>query len=439
MRDQKMKLPEPKLAWGWSRDQITNWQIQQFNRQLDQILPHNRFYTHKFQQAGIDLRQRLSCLEDLQQWPFTTKQELCESSRISGLSQHHTFANGHYARLHRTSGTTGQALMIQDTAEDWRWWSDTWQHVLDAAEVSQEDRVFLAFSFGPFIGFWSAHQACEDRGAMVIPGGGLSTLARLDFLRESKATVVCCTPTYALHLAEVADCENFCLADLPVRRLIVAGEAGGSVPEVRARISGLWRAQVVDHAGATEVGPWGFGWPDRSGLHIIETSFIAELLPVENLVQSHHPAARLGELVLTSLGRHGAPVIRYRTGDVVNLEDAHQSTHRPTEPRCNFLWLPQGTLGRADDMVTIRGVNVFPSSIDNWVRSIPEIGEYQVVLSRHNQLDQVKIIIEGDLSACSALEKQVALKTGLRITVESVPVASLPRSEGKSSRWKDLR
>ena len=123
-------------------------------------------------------------------------------------------------------------------------------------EVSQADRVFLAFSFGPFIGFWSAHQACVDRRAMVIPGGGLSSLARLEFMRQSRATVVLCTPSYALHLAEVAQRESVPLDELQVDRIIVAGEAGGSLPAVRSRIESAWQARVIDHCGATEVGPF---------------------------------------------------------------------------------------------------------------------------------------------------------------------------------------
>lgn len=437
-------LPEPTEAWQWSRPQILQWQLDQFNRQLDAILPSNKFYAQKFADAGIDIRERLTDLEQIKQWPLTTKAELSESSLATGISQHQTFDACQYSRLHRTSGTRGQPLMILDTADDWHWWADTWQHVLQAAGVTSHDRVFLAFSFGPFIGFWSAHQACEDRGAMVIPGGGLSSLARLEFMRASAATVVCCTPTYALHLAEVAQAENFPLGDLPIRCLIVAGESGGSVPEVRQRICLAWNADVIDHAGATEVGPWGFGWPDRCGLHIIETSFIAEFLSLDsaasnsaeaNLALSHNQSDdKVGELVLTSLGRLGAPVIRYRTGDIVRV-----SNQSPQSGRCNFTWLPEGAMGRADDMVTIRGVNIFPSSIEKLVRSVESIGEYQVHVTRQGHLDQLSLMVEANVDLCVQLEKLLLLKTGLRIVVQPVASGSLPRSEAKSKRWIDDR
>lgn len=325
-------------------------------------------------------------------------------------------------------------MVILDTTDDWQRWSWTWQHILEAATVTPEDRVFIAFSFGPFIGFWSAHQACIDRGATVIPGGGLSSLARLEFLRQSSATVLCCTPTYALHLAEVAAAEAFPIEDLNVNRIIVAGEPGGSVDSVRNRIEQAWNAQVVDHSGATEIGPWGFGWPERSGLHIIETSFIAELIPLELPENSERndAASQLHELVLTSLGRLGAPVFRYKTGDIVSAE-------RPQVGKCRFLWLPQGVVGRTDSMVTIRGINVFPSSVDAIVREIPEISEYRVHVVSKNYLDELSVEIEAPPSAQTKLENAFGMHLGLRVPVSIAPTDSLPRSEGKAKRWLDER
>jgi len=431
-------------SWSWNRDYLQEWQLQRFNAQLDAILPQNVFYASKLRQAGMSTSDRLSSLDELAGWPLTSKQELIDSAsqQASGISQHHTYPPISYSRMHRTSGTTGSPLLVFDTAMDWRWWSDTWQHVLQSADVGSDDRVFLAFSFGPFIGFWSAHQACVDRGAMVIPAGGLSTLARLDFLRQSAATIVCCTPSYALHLAEVAQSQNFPLADLPVSRLIVAGEAGGSVASVKQRIENTWQASVVDHAGATEIGPWGFGWQDRCGLHVIETSFIAEVLPLTSPFSDRHtpPNAQasadgIGELVLTSLGRYGVPVIRYRTGDLVNIKGTTSSVN----DRCGFLWLPDGVLGRVDDMVTVRGVNLFPSSIESFVRQVAGIGEFCVQVTRPSQLDHLAITVEGSSEAAQQLQKLLDQKLGLKTDVQCVQTGMLPRSDGKSRRWQDLR
>lgn len=415
-------------AWQWDETQIRTWQLEQLNHQLRTILPDNRFYREAFREhCQPDGTLQLNTLDELSRLPFTTKQDLVASpsNDTASLSAHHTHAPPQYSRLHRTSGTSGRPLIVMDTQDDWRWWSATWQHVLEAAGVERSDRVFLAFSFGPFIGFWSAHQACVDRGATVIPGGGLSSLARLEFIEQTDATVICCTPSYALHLAEVAERESFDLSRLNVRRIIVAGEAGGSVPSVREMIQEAWHAQVVDHSGATEIGPWGFGWPERIGLHVIETSFIAELIPVAQ-------ADDVAELVLTSIGRMGAPVIRYRTGDAVRTE-------RPTSGPCRFLWLPDGVVGRVDNMVTIRGVNVFPSSIDALVREDANIDEYRVRVTRSGQLDQLQLEVEASTEACEALEKRLTARLGLRIPVTRAQASSLPRSEGKSRRWQDER
>lgn len=344
------------------------------------------------------------------------------------LAAHHTFATHRYLRAHRTSGTTGRPLVILDTQADWQWWLDTWQFVLDAADIQVEDRVFLAFSFGPFIGFWSAFEACQQRGALMIPGGGLSTLARLELIRDSRATIVGCTPSYALHLAEVAQQHGWNIADWDVRAIIVAGEPGGSVSSTKQRIEQPWGAKLIDHAGATEIGPWGFGAADGSGLHIIESEFIAEFLPKPEYGEG------ICELVLTSLGRVGCPVIRYRTGDLVRPHYAETE-----EEPCQFVKLSGGILGRADDMVIIRGVNIFPTSVEAVLRSYPEIDEFRIVLFRQGNLDQLKVEIEGEKIDLQAISLALQLAVGLRVDVQQVAPSTLPRFEGKGKRIVDQR
>ncbi|MCA9191642.1 MAG: hypothetical protein KDB03_07770 [Planctomycetales bacterium] len=429
---QPWNLPDPAECWQWSETAIRSWQLQRLNQQFKLILPHNRFYRNKLACENLQLAH----LDDLQGLPFTTKSELVQSAseQTDQLSTHHTFAAINYSRVHRTSGTTGRPLMICDTLTDWNWWSSTWQHVLQAAGVDSSDRVFLAFSFGPFIGFWSAHSACVDRGAMVIPGGGLSSLARLDFISQISATTICCTPSYALHLAEVARNESIDLRRNAVNKIIVAGEAGGSLLAVRQQIETAWGASVIDHSGATEIGPWGFGWPDRPGLHIIETSFIAEFLPMAGPA----PQPMDGdwrELVLTSLGRIGAPVIRYRTGDIVRV---HSKANADAE-NCRFAWLPDGVIGRVDNMVTVRGVNVFPSSVEEIVRQLGGIQEYRVYVDRVGELDQLTLEVEASEAIIGELQKLFSIHLGLRIPVRQASAGSLPRSEAKSVRWIDRR
>jgi phenylacetate-CoA ligase len=407
------------------RAALAEHQLEKLNELLDQILPANHFYAEKL--AG--LKRPLQSLDELRKLPFTFKDELIDARRHD-LAANLTWPLERYARFHRTSGTHGRPMAVLDTADDWRWWLDGWQFVLDAAEVSAADRVLMAFSFGPFIGFWSAYDAAAARGAMVIPTGGMSSLARLDLLRTSQATVLCCTPSYALHLLETAGDNNFDAAGLDVRAIIVAGEPGGSIRSVRRRIERGFRATLIDHAGATEVGPWGYADADRVGLHVNESLFIAEFLSLE----SGRPAAEgeVAELVLTTLGRAGAPVIRYRTHDLV----------RPrwkTGQDCSFVLLDGGILGRADDMLTIRGVNVFPSAVQQILHGFPEIVEYRLILKRVREMDELCVEIEDRLGEPRRVADELQLKLGLRVEVRLAPLGSLPRFDGKGNRVVDER
>jgi len=241
-----------------------------------------------------------------------------------------------------------------------------------------------------------------------------------------------CTPSYALHLAEVAEQHGWNLEDWNVRAIIVAGEPGGSVPATKQRIEQLWGATLIDHAGATEIGPWGFGTSDGTGLHIIESEFIAEFLPRPEYGDG------VSELVLTNLGRIGCPVIRYRTGDLVKPQFADE-TETTTSSPCRFVKLVGGILGRADDMVIIRGVNIFPTSIEAVLRSFAEVDEFRIVLFRQGNLDQLKIEVEGEHADLQAISVAVQLAVGLRIDVLRVATATLPRFEGKGKRIVDQR
>jgi len=270
---------------------------------------------------------------------------------------------------------------------------------------------------------------------MAVPTGGLSTLARLELARSLEATVLVATPSYALHLAEVAEDHKLDAAGLTIRLVIVAGEPGGSVPGVRTRLATAWGADVLDHAGATEVGPWGVGDLRGGGLDVLEPWFHAEFLSVA----SGGPArpGELAELVLTTLGRTGAPVIRYRTGDLVRPSWAADADVKAGA--CPWVRLEGGVLGRTDDMLVIRGVNIFPGAIDDIVRSFPEVVEYQVTVSSRDSLDELAIAIEDRLDAPERVARELQLRLGLRVEVRSVPLASLPRFEGKGRRIIDRR
>lgn len=408
-----------------SRDELAEHQLRRFNALLEVVLKENAFYREKLASCPAQLDD-LSQLADL---PWTSKQELVVGAS-EGLPSNLTWPPDRYVRYHQTSGTSGRPLVVLDTAEDWRWWVDAWQYVLDAAEITEADRALLAFSFGPFIGFWSAHDALVERGAMVIPGGGTHTLGRIRLLESTQATVLLCTPTYALHMAQVAREHAIDLRALSVRCVIVAGEPGGSVPATRERIASAFGARVIDHGGASEIGPWGFGDRQGRGLHIIESEFLAEFVSVE----TGRPATQgeLSHLVLTSLGRAGAPIIRYRTGDLV------QPTW-PDEGDVRFVLLAGGVLGRADDMMIIRGVNVFPSSIEQIIHGFPEVEEFRLTATREGEMDQLRIDVEDRLNRPERIVEELSIVLGLRVDVVCAPLGSLPRFEGKGMRFMDER
>ena len=333
-------------------------------------------------------------------------------------------------------------MVIQDTAEDWQWWISTWQYVLDACGIQSHDRIMMAFSFGPFIGFWSAHDACLNRGCMVIPCGGMSTAARIDLIQSAQPTVLFSTPSYAMHMADDAAHRGIDLIGTSIRQVFVAGEPGGSVPAIRSKIESAFGANVMDHAGATEAGPWGFGSRDGRAIHVIESEFIAEFLPWErdHANKKLQPDGDLVndpvELVLTSLGRVGAPVLRYRTGDLV-------CPRYLSDSECTFVRLESGVLGRTDDMIVVRGVNIFPSSIDVIVRSFPEITEYRLTVFKKGSMDELLLEIETSINADAKssewLAEKLSIQLNLRFEVTQVSKGALPRSEGKARRLFDRR
>lgn len=418
---------QQRRAWEQQAPEaLARQQLDKLNSLLAAILPQNRLYAEKL--AGIQLP--LTSLDQLAELPYTYKDELAALPHEGEFATNLTYPLDQYTRYHRTSGTRGRPIAVLDTPTDWQWWLDVWQYMLDAAEVTPSDRVFMAFSFGPFIGFWSAHDACVARGALVIPGGGLTTKSRLELIRSTKATVVFTTPSYALHMAEVGAQNSSPVGHLGVKKIIVAGEPGGSVPATRQRIEEAWQAELIDHAGASEIGPWGYGDADGRGLRIIESDFIAEFHSVE----SGQPAVEgeLAELVLTTLGRYGSPVIRYRTGDLVR-----PSWNAPGENR--FVLLEGGVLGRADDMLVIRGVNVFPSSIEQILLSFPEVVEWRLTAHKVGAMDSMTIDVEDRLAQPMRVADELQLRLGLKVEVRCAPLGSLPRFEGKGKRFIDQR
>jgi phenylacetate-CoA ligase len=406
------------------RAALEEHQLARLNVLLAKILPENQFYAAKL--AGVKLPLR--SLDEFRRLPLTTKEELVIDGAPHSAPANLTWPLERYVRYHQTSGTHGRPMPVFDSAEDWQWWIDCWQYVLDAAEITAADRAMLAFSFGPFIGFWTAHDALAARGVLVIPGGGMSSRARLDLIERTGATALFCTPTYALHLVEVAAECKFNLARCSIEKIVVAGEPGGSISSIRASIESAWGARLIDHAGASEVGPWGYASADQRGVHVLESEFIAEFLPVDGEAE----ASGFRQLMLTSLGRPGLPVIRYRTRDVVRPS-------WPSEGSNRFVVLEGGVLGRADDMMIIRGVNVFPTGVEQILRSFPEVVEYRMTARKNGAMDELIVDVEDHLGQPERIAAELYLRLGLRIEVRLAPPVSLPRFEGKGRRFVDER
>ncbi len=413
-----------------SRSLIEEHQLARLQLGLSRILPHNRFYEEKLLSHQVTISLRI--LDDLSSFPFTTKQELVadqETYPLFGCNL--TYPMNEYIRLHQTSGTTGKPLKLLDTQESWDWWAECWMSVYQSAGVTRDDVIFLAFSFGPFIGFWSAYEGAKRLGALTVPGGGMDSLQRLRAIQEIDATVLVCTPSYALHLAEVAQEHGLNMQLSNVRITIHAGEPGASIPSTRERIQSAWNARTYDHAGMTEMGAFGFACSEQQGLHVNEGEFIAEILdPVTN--QPVHEG-QTGELILTNLGRWGNPAIRYRTGDLV--------CHGGYSCACGrtFLLLPGGVLGRVDDMLIVRGVNVYPSALANILHRFPEVKEYRVIVTSEGPMDEIALQIECPPYLKSAIADELHIALNLRVPIETVEPGTLPRFELKARRVEDRR
>jgi len=390
-----------------------------FNDMRAILAEQNRFYADRLKQAGR--------FRDI---PFTTKQQLVEDqANHPPFGTNLTFSIEHYTRIHQTSGTAGKPILWLDTQESWDWWLRCWAEVFGGAGVRRGDRVYVAFSFGPFIGFWTAFEAAQRMGLMTISGGGQSTAQRLQSILHREATVLVCTPTYALRLADAAREQGIDMSRSAIRTTIHAGEPGASITETRRRIQESFGAKTFDHVGMTEMGAYGFECEEQSGLHINEDEFIAEM--IDPATHAEIEDGQKGELVLTNLGRVGMPLIRYRTGDLGAI------SREPCPCGRRGARLVGGVLGRADDMITIRGINVFPSAVENIVRRYPEIVEFAIEVYRHREMHELRLKVEITGVSNGVIDRLAqAFSNDLRIraSIEHVADGSLPRFELKSRR-----
>ena len=412
------------------RHGIRQRQWERLRALLDTVQTTNPFHRKRLMNTGI----AVSLDDYVKRCPLMTKRLLVQDRQnFPPYGSNQTYPLENYTRFCQTSGTTGPPLTWLDSRDDWDGMLLLWQEIFSAFGLEPgEDRIFFPFSFGPFLGFWTAFEAASRIGCLVIPGGGMSTKSRLQLMYEHGVTAICTTPTYAVHLGELKEQNaDFQKENWALRSIIVAGEPGGSQPKIRARIEALWPgARIYDHHGLTETGPVSYQDPVNSTrLRVLEDAYFAEIM--DPATGKEVLEGGTGELVLSTLHRLGSPMLRYRTGDLVKKSYAEDGT----------LCLEGGILGRLDDMICVRGVNVYPSAVDGVLRQFPEVVEYQVREVRQGALLDLKVVVEVPLSLrdTAPLAERIsqALRDAfqLRLDVEVVSQGTLPRFEFKARRW----
>jgi len=424
---------QPETAY---RQQIAQQQWDSLQQLFQAVTADNPFWISKYAAAQVTVAD-IRSLDDLHKLPFCTKAELvADHAAHPPYGSNLTYPLAAYARMHQTSGTTGKPMRWLDTPASWDWLMNCWAQIYRIIGLQPDDTLCFPFSFGPFIGFWAAFEGACRLGNLCLAGGGMSSLARLRLIEENQATVVCCTPTYALRLAEVAEQQGVDLKNSSVRAILVAGEPGGGIPSTRARIEQAWGARLFDHWGMTDIGSLAIESVGNPGnLYLLETECIAEI--VDPLTLEPVTPGNEGELVITNLGRLGSPVIRYRTGDRVIAETT------PTPDGYELLSLKGGILGRTDDMVTIRGNNLFPSSLEAILREFAEIVEYRITIKTNRGMHHLTMELEPADSLQPAAVKELIEQVGrvikerlnFQAEIVSVQTDALPRYEMKARRW----
>lgn len=426
-----------------SRADLDALQVRKLKNLIEWASAQVPYHSKRLSDAGVTA-DSINSLDDLRRIPFMTREEW-----MQGQLEHPPYGpilaapEDAAIRYHLTSGTTGKTpIRVLDSMKDWEWIAEMWCYGFWGFGVRPRDRVFFAFSYGTFVGFWGAHYACEKIGCLVLPGGNMTTEARVNQILDMKATVVCSTPTYALRMAQEARAMGIDLANGPVERLILSGEPAGSIPATKKLIEEQWGARAGDTAGMTELGTiMMFECSSQpGGAHIIEDHYIEEV--IDPVGEEPVGYGERGERVVTSFGRGFIPVIRYRTRDfVVKVPGSDCSCGR------TFDIYDGGIRGRVDDMKLVRGTNVYPRAVEAIVREFEAVDEFQIHLYTADGIrDEIEVLVEipdGSVDAetlCRDLGKQLAeAHEGLRFGVRQVELESLPRFELKAKRVLDER
>ena len=420
-----------------SRDELEQLQLERFQAVMNRVHKNVVHYKKKFDDLGI-IAEDIRSLSDLRKIPFTTKDDLRRNYPYGMFA----VPLREVVRIHSSSGTTGKPIVVGYTKNDIRIWSNLVARFMIAAGVTSDDLVQIAFSYGIFTGAFGLHYGAETIGASVIPMGTGNTQKQIMIMQDYKTTVLVSTPSYALALAERLEQLGVNAKTLSLKVGLFGGEPWSE--KMREEIERRLLLSATDNYGLSEViGPGVAGECScKKGLHIYEDAFIPEVINPET--GEVLPSGQSGELVLTTLTKEAFPMIRYRTGDITNLDY--------TKCECGRTMVRmQKVMQRSDDMLIIRGVNVFPAQIEEVLFSVAQ-GEtpYQLIVERKGAMDSLEVVVEvTDKIFSQELQKQryfletvkkhIGALTGINVDVKLVEAKSIPRKEGKITRVVDKR
>jgi phenylacetate-CoA ligase len=419
------------------REALEQLQLERLQATLNRAYKNVTCYRHKFDDHGI-LPEDVVSLADLRRLPFTTKEDL----RVNYPYGMFAVPLREVVRIHSSSGTTGKPTVVGYTKNDVRMWSSLVARFLTAAGVTHDDVVQIAFGYGLFTGAFGLHYGAEAIGASVIPMGGGNTEKQLMIMQDYRTTALVCTPSYALTLADRMERMGIDPKSLSLKIGLFGGEPWSE--SLRREIEGRLFISATDNYGLSEViGPGVAGECEhKAGMHLFEDAFIPEIIDPDT--GEVLPPGSVGELVLTSLTKEAFPMIRYRTRDITSLDYAPCACGR-TSVRM------RKTMGRSDDMLIIRGVNVYPSQIEEVLVAMEGCEpHYQLVVERKGPMDVLEVEIEVTESIffdemkrqrafLEAVEKRIESVLGVGVTVKLVEPKSIPRYEGKATRVIDRR
>jgi len=426
--------PERECA---EREQMHQLQSGQLSRMIQRMYDHVPFYRKRFKEKGIEPGD-IGSVDQLKELPFTTKEDLRENYPF-GLF---TVPQSDVVRIHASSGTTGKPTVVGYTRQDIDIWSEVVARSLAMAGIHSGDTIQVAYGYGPFTGGLGLHYGAERVGATVIPISSGNTRKQLQFMTDFNATVLACTPSYAAHLGESILKEGISPEDVKLRVGVFGAEPWTN--EMRKEIEKLLRIKAYDIYGLSEViGPGvSMECECQCGSHIFEDHFIPEIIHPETLEVL--PDGEIGELVFTTVSKEAMPLLRYRTRDLTRLYREKCACGRT-------LVRMEKCLGRSDDMLIIRGVNVFPSQVESVLMEMSETSpHYQLIVRRENNLDTLEVLVEIDEKNWSdsirelegikrRIEQNIKSLLGVSAAIRLVEPHSIERSEGKAKRIIDHR